>query len=245
MSSYDASLLASAPQATNAMKREGYDPHLLEQEQKATAAQARAANGNGSGSASDLNAKEYPPYPHTNANDRGFPSARRQTPFWRTRNGIIFIVVLSAVVLAAVIGGAVGGTRHKSHAITTPDQNQTSSASGPAPAQSVGSASGSASATGSPTTTITTTFATTIPVLSFSGLQGGQSITTTITTTETLFAPASTSSSSSSDQTSGNQGASGNGDSGNTIPGTKPNSRSEPKVIRRWGRGWVRGKREN
>lgn len=37
----------------------------------------------------------------------------RKPPFWRTRKGILILVVLAVIIIGAIVGGAVGGTRSK------------------------------------------------------------------------------------------------------------------------------------
>jgi len=228
---YDPSLLASAPKATSAMKQGGYDPQLL-QDPVSTR------------SADNLSGKEYPPYPSSAAHDRaaGLPSSNPNTPqrkpaFWRTRNGIILLVLLGIVVLAAIIGGAVGGSKaHKNgnHAISNPVSGSNSSSSGDSGAH------------GSPT-------ATTVSVITSVESFGDKTVTQVISSTIVEFAPASTTTSgtdSDSDtntQTQGfsgaggeqGQGATTTGDGLSGIVGSQPTGREKGFKRRGWRR--VRG----
>ena len=53
------------------------------------------------------------------------------TSFWRSRNGIITIVVVILIVIGAVVGGATGGTIKKSSNANSETNNVTPSNSGP------------------------------------------------------------------------------------------------------------------
>ncbi|KAJ3807749.1 hypothetical protein F5876DRAFT_67857 [Lentinula aff. lateritia] len=195
--SYDSSLLAAAPQATREMRQEGYNPHILDQEQKKSNASLAPVVG---GSANDLTSKEYPP----NSNLRD-PSALPKTPFYRTRKGIIIIAILAIVIIAAIIGGAVGGTSHKSHTLST--VNSSSSAS--TDSQAVQGAS--TNTAGSATATITTTLTTVIQSATQPGGAIGP-VTTTITSTITeSAAPTNTGSANTNGVGNGNQDLNSNG----------------------------------
>ncbi|KAF9221787.1 hypothetical protein BS17DRAFT_243641 [Gyrodon lividus] len=110
MSSYDQNLLDEAPRATRAQMQEGYSVDLLEDRPRrspsvrspATPAPAVVPLTPGiaeTGSREKLGSAAYTP-------------ASRQS-FWRTRNGIITIVLIAVVIVGAVVGGAVGGTAGK------------------------------------------------------------------------------------------------------------------------------------
>ncbi|KAF9468381.1 hypothetical protein BDZ94DRAFT_1246651 [Collybia nuda] len=92
---YDQNLLASAPEVTGERRREGYTTEILTSNTgKATpplTAQSDVEAG--------LVTKEYHRQPPT-----------RALPFWRTRKGMIIILVAGIIILGAIIGGAVGGT---------------------------------------------------------------------------------------------------------------------------------------
>ncbi|KAL1937959.1 hypothetical protein VTO73DRAFT_12709 [Trametes versicolor] len=95
---YDERLLASAPAATRAEKQEGYNIDLLDDRHAAPTSHTP------------------PPVPvlsanHTKAEAGGYaypPPAR--LPWYKTRKWIFIMALGTVVVLAAVIGGAVGGT---------------------------------------------------------------------------------------------------------------------------------------
>ncbi|RDB18140.1 hypothetical protein Hypma_000616 [Hypsizygus marmoreus] len=98
---YDQTLLAEAPAATRKQLQEGYttdllDPNLGKVTPPPSASRADPERG--------LAAKEYPHEPH---------AAPAAVPFWRTTKGKIIIAIAALVVVGAVIGGAVGGTRKK------------------------------------------------------------------------------------------------------------------------------------
>lgn len=137
MSSYDQNLLDEVPKATRAQLQvrsaflfffflawahariafqEGYNVDLLEQPPRRTpstrnpppqALQAAPApvtvplmqDAAENGSGEKFRAPTYPP-----------SAPKPHTSFWRTRNGIITIVLVVLVVIGAVVGGAVGGT---------------------------------------------------------------------------------------------------------------------------------------
>ncbi|THH07716.1 hypothetical protein EW146_g9229 [Bondarzewia mesenterica] len=128
---YDQRLLASAPKVTRAEKQGGYNVDLLEE-------------GRRHGSAS-------PPPNASPVSEHGGPSqdiimpatatayTSSKRPWYRTRAGIIGLVVLALVIIGAVIGGAVGGTRSNHHSSSvSSSQTQSSSA---APSSSAGSGS--------------------------------------------------------------------------------------------------------
>ncbi|KAG8215455.1 hypothetical protein J3R82DRAFT_9071 [Butyriboletus roseoflavus] len=116
MSSYDQNLLDEAPRATRAQLQEGYNVDLLEQPPRRT-----------------LSVRNPPPQiPHPasvgvpltlgvaeagSGEKFSSPTHIPATPkpsFWRSRNGIITILVIVLVVVGAIVGGAVGGTVKKS-----------------------------------------------------------------------------------------------------------------------------------
>ncbi|TFK66859.1 hypothetical protein BDN72DRAFT_128602 [Pluteus cervinus] len=89
---YDTALLADA-QITRQQLQEGYTTDLLQQPVRQKIEPQR-----------DPEAVILAPH----AQD-AFPT--KPLPFWRTKKGIIIISIASIVVLAAVIGGAVGGSK--------------------------------------------------------------------------------------------------------------------------------------
>jgi hypothetical protein len=154
--SYDASLLASAPKATKAMVQEGYNPHILDESKSKSAVIEPAQLEAASPREPPLNSQQNKP----------------KLPFYRTRTGIITIVIITLVILGAVIGGAVGGTRHSSsHAI-----DSTSSAPASSTSATLGGGQGvqGAGSTTTTTTGTTTGTATGAPATS-SQANGGQS----------------------------------------------------------------------
>ncbi|KAJ4490493.1 hypothetical protein J3R30DRAFT_92084 [Lentinula aciculospora] len=182
--SYDSSLLAAAPQATREMRQEGYNPYILDQEQKKPKAVASPVPVVGDGSVNDLTSKEYPPNPNPNAF-----TAQPKKPFYRTRKGIIIIVVLAIIIIAAIIGGAVGGTSHESHTLSTVNSSSLSSTSSSSSNSQAVQGAGTTINSGSATATITTTLTTVIQSATQPGGAIGP-VTTTVTSTITEGAAA-------------------------------------------------------
>ncbi|KAJ3755994.1 hypothetical protein EV360DRAFT_85390 [Lentinula raphanica] len=185
--SYDSSLLASAPQATREMRQEGYNPLILEEEHKSKAIASPIPVVPDQGSAADLTSKEYPPNP----NPGEFTTQPKRLPFYRTRKGMIIIAIVAIVIIAAVIGGAVGGTSHKSHALDTVNSSSLSSTTSPSSSNSEGvqGAGTNTAGSGSATATVTTTLTTVVQSATDPGGVIGP-VTTTITSTVTEFAAA-------------------------------------------------------
>ncbi|KAJ3480051.1 hypothetical protein NLI96_g8630 [Meripilus lineatus] len=124
MSQYDERLLASAPVATRAEKQEGYNVDLLEGPRNTTSGK-----------------NSPPPVPPTvplaSNVDHAENGMRKQesyakyaddTPWYKTKKGLIGIVIVVIVVIAAVVGGAVGGTVGKSN--NNDNNNATASSTG-------------------------------------------------------------------------------------------------------------------
>lgn len=151
--SYDQNLLASAPVATREEKQEGYNLDLLE----AGRPRASASPPSEPSPASEHGA--------TLANAAPFPArsparAASKTPWYRTKTGAAGLTILALVIIGAIIGGAVGGTRHKHH--STSDSSSTTSSSSVSPSTSAngglgqgtgGTGIGQGAASPSPTTT--------------------------------------------------------------------------------------------
>jgi len=146
---YDANLLASAPVATKAQLRDGYDPVLLAEKQTPPSSQR------------DLEAG----VPATETRDTAITPTKQ--PFYRTKKGIIIIFVAVVVIIAAVVGGAVGGSSHKKKTTSASDSQSggpppsstasnstTSSGSGDGNTQVVGGAPSSRPAAPDPGTTV-------------------------------------------------------------------------------------------
>jgi len=103
---YDQALLASAPEVTGSQRQGGYTTDILTANHGKATPPLTAQSDLESG----LVTKEYDHQPAT-----------RALPFWRTRKGMIIIFVAGIVILAAVIGGAVGGTAGKKSSKGAPD----------------------------------------------------------------------------------------------------------------------------
>ncbi|KAG7085876.1 hypothetical protein E1B28_003409 [Marasmius oreades] len=102
---YDQSLLAEAPKATKQMRQEGYNPDILKKNENANRDLER---GLGTGASKERLAGTSTPRPSLTPTP-----TPRSPPFYRTKKGVIVIVIATLVVLGAVIGGAVGGTRNR------------------------------------------------------------------------------------------------------------------------------------
>ncbi|KAG7442071.1 uncharacterized protein BT62DRAFT_922889 [Guyanagaster necrorhizus] len=106
MSGYDQALLAEAPAATKAQLQEGYNPDILRPNR--TPPVLSDTEPDPESQSGPPTSKEHLPL------SAGSSSPLRRIPFWRTRKGIIIIVIAVIVVIGAVVGGAVGGTVGKS-----------------------------------------------------------------------------------------------------------------------------------
>ncbi|KAK0477594.1 hypothetical protein IW261DRAFT_268164 [Armillaria novae-zelandiae] len=106
MSGYDEALLADAPAATRAQLQEGYNPDILRPNR--TPPVRNDSDPDPESQSGPPTSKEHLPLSAESS-----PPLRR-IPFWRTRKGIIIIVIAVIVVIGAVVGGAVGGTVGKS-----------------------------------------------------------------------------------------------------------------------------------
>ncbi|KAI6023221.1 hypothetical protein BKA83DRAFT_4274114 [Pisolithus microcarpus] len=128
---YDQNLLVDAPQASRAQLREGYDVDLLESRQPQRSPSVRSPMGAAT-PAPPAGAAPPPPVPQVplvlagagNGSKEQFVesggayASKPPTGFWRSRKGIITVVVIILVVIGAVVGGAVGGTSAKTPART-------------------------------------------------------------------------------------------------------------------------------
>ncbi|KAF8487172.1 hypothetical protein DFH94DRAFT_687643 [Russula ochroleuca] len=105
---YDRSLLSSIPKPTRAEKQEGYNIDLLDEgrDRAATTAQevqTGATDGYSPG-AIGLARKE-------GQLENGDHVAKK-APWYRTRWGMITIVIIIILIIGGAVGGAVGGTHH-------------------------------------------------------------------------------------------------------------------------------------
>ncbi|KAJ7875533.1 hypothetical protein B0H14DRAFT_56188 [Mycena olivaceomarginata] len=130
---YDRTLLAQAPLATRAQRQQGYDHVLLEPNRRAKHLQPSP----------DLELKEF-------STDQKATAAEAQSPRWQSwRWKLIAGAVITLVVIAAIVGGAVGATAHKRSRSSSSDTVgvNTLSASGQSGISIFGSGSPSATAT--------------------------------------------------------------------------------------------------
>jgi len=110
MSSYDQNLLDEAPRATRAQLQEGYSVDLLEDRPRRSASMRSPATPAPTTAVVPLT----PGIAETGSREKfGSATPASRQSFWRTRNGIITIVVIAVVIIGAVVGGAVGGTAGK------------------------------------------------------------------------------------------------------------------------------------
>ncbi|KAI0752032.1 hypothetical protein C8Q74DRAFT_348762 [Fomes fomentarius] len=116
MSGYDERLLASAPAATRAEKQEGYNIDLLEDGRKNNNIRSTTNTPPPvpvlSTDHSQAEAGGYTTAPVPTRN--GYASVAPPTPWYKTRKWLIIFLVGGVVIIAAVVGGAVGGTVGKS-----------------------------------------------------------------------------------------------------------------------------------
>ncbi|KAI9511226.1 hypothetical protein F5148DRAFT_1172756 [Russula earlei] len=123
--SYDRTLLSSVPDPTRAEKQEGYDVDILDESRdrraptppKALAPSDQqhgpSAVGYSPGALSYARKEEQAPAPATTTAN-GYELVLEKVPWYRTRWGIIAIVVVIILIIGGAVGGAVGGTRHGS-----------------------------------------------------------------------------------------------------------------------------------
>jgi len=135
MSSYDQTLLGDAPRATRAQLQEGYNVDLLEQPPRRTSSVRKPPP--------QIPAQLPPTAPLTPAIPETVPGEKfasapyipqapePRTSFWRSRKGVITVVLIALIVIGAVVGGAVGGTVKKSSNNTTGTNNPGTSGSAP------------------------------------------------------------------------------------------------------------------
>ncbi|KAL5520397.1 hypothetical protein ACEPAG_9621 [Sanghuangporus baumii] len=154
--SYDKALLDEAPEVTPEQRQRFYDADLLNDDRRRDggALPAGAAAPIGARSDTDLEAgvvhgtrsKEYTQLPPSSTAFRSLT----KTPWYKTRKGIIGLVILAIIIIGAVVGGAVGGTVGK-------DDDNNSDHSVSSTSSSAEQGSGTAPiASSSPTPTTTT-----------------------------------------------------------------------------------------
>ncbi|KAH0834126.1 hypothetical protein J3R83DRAFT_11416, partial [Lanmaoa asiatica] len=131
MSSYDQNLLDEAPRATRAQLQEGYNVDLLEQPPRRMPSVRSPLPQ--TPQPAPLTVPLTPGIAETGLGEKlGAPTpaaSKPRTSFWRSRNGIIAIVLIVLIVIGAVVGGAVGGTVKKSsnNSVSTTGTGSTSS----------------------------------------------------------------------------------------------------------------------
>ncbi|KAK0218971.1 hypothetical protein IW262DRAFT_1483336 [Armillaria fumosa] len=136
MSGYDEALLAEAPAATRTQLQEGYNPDILRPNR--TPPVRNDTDPDPESQSGPPTSKEHLPLSAESS-----PPLRRIL-FWRTRKGIIIIVIAVIVVIGAVVGGAVGGTVGKSSSGNSSDNSVEGGGtqSGITPASSLASGNG-------------------------------------------------------------------------------------------------------
>ncbi|KAF8840647.1 hypothetical protein BDN67DRAFT_626514 [Paxillus ammoniavirescens] len=149
MSSYDQNLLDEAPRATRAQLQEGYSVDLLEDRPRRSPSMRSPATPAPTTAVVPLT----PGIAETGSREKfGSAAPASRLSFWRTRNGIITIVVIAVVIVGAVVGGAVGGTVGKSSSnnnlggSTGTSGDKSSSLTVPTTTASIGSSSPTTSA---------------------------------------------------------------------------------------------------
>ncbi|KAF9522603.1 hypothetical protein CPB83DRAFT_899482 [Crepidotus variabilis] len=153
---YDENLLAAAPVATKAQLQSGYTTDLLD-------SKANTQRVPSSRRTDDLESGHaYVDKTATSSSPSHTPVAA-PIPFYRTKKGRIIIAIGALLVLAAIIGGAVGGTvgnkksKNLNAAPATASSTESAQGGGAAPAtsgaQGGGLPSGLGSATAAPSTT--------------------------------------------------------------------------------------------
>ncbi|KAN0141946.1 hypothetical protein V8E53_000408 [Lactarius tabidus] len=115
--SYDHTLLSSVPDPTRAEKQEGYNVGLLEESRD-----RRAPSPSANGAAPEQNgaaALDYSPGAVSYARKEEptatneYEAVDKRVPWYRTRKGMIGIVVVALIIIiAAAVGGGVGGSHH-------------------------------------------------------------------------------------------------------------------------------------
>ncbi|KAJ8075784.1 hypothetical protein AAF712_004658 [Marasmius tenuissimus] len=101
---YDQSLLAAAPETTKQMRQEGYNPDILSAPKTSNASNTNLNRDLESG----ITASKERLGPNS-----ATPIPPRRVPFYRTTKGMVIIGIAALVVIGAIVGGAVGGTRKK------------------------------------------------------------------------------------------------------------------------------------
>ncbi|KAH8114852.1 hypothetical protein DFH11DRAFT_1726335 [Phellopilus nigrolimitatus] len=160
---YDKALLDNAPEVTSQQRQRFYDADLLyddaNQQHGARNPNGTPAPGVGATAVARSNTlgrpnadvetgrtKEYAPLP---------PPSVRARPWYKSRVGILAIIVLVLVVIGAVVGGAVGGTQanknkngNKGVVQTTFTAPQSTASSSSSPPQSGGQGAGISGSSG-------------------------------------------------------------------------------------------------
>ncbi|EJD04989.1 uncharacterized protein FOMMEDRAFT_145659 [Fomitiporia mediterranea MF3/22] len=120
---YDKGLLDEAPEVTKQQRQRFYDADLLNDEANqrptggaaptsgATAPAPARSNTDIEAGHSGARSKEYTQLP---------PPTARKTPWYKTRAGILGLVILAVIIVGAVVGGAVGGTQAHKKSNNTP-----------------------------------------------------------------------------------------------------------------------------
>ncbi|KAI0299045.1 hypothetical protein B0F90DRAFT_1730316 [Multifurca ochricompacta] len=148
---YDHTILSSVPDPTRAEKQEGYNVDLLEESRNPRA----ITPPNGLSSDQHGPTIDYSPgavsYARKEESRSDHEPVTPRVPWYRTRRGIIGIVVAVVIVVGAAVGGGVGGTRHSSHSSNSNASNGVGqSGSGNGAQQGVGVANSSTTSPPSP-----------------------------------------------------------------------------------------------
>ncbi|KAI0742535.1 hypothetical protein C8Q80DRAFT_1189131 [Daedaleopsis nitida] len=107
---YDERLLASAPVATRAEKQEGYNIDLLDNDAKPNVRSTSATPPPAvSGLSADRSQAEAGGYAYAPGHN-GYASTAPSTPWYKTRKWLIIFLIGGIAAVAAIVGGAVGGT---------------------------------------------------------------------------------------------------------------------------------------
>ncbi|KAK7014060.1 hypothetical protein VNI00_019443 [Paramarasmius palmivorus] len=128
VSQYDESLLAAAPVTTKQMRQEGYNPDLLSLPSQNTRqastekhhdAESRSTNSLAAASKENLES------------GAGTTPVTHPKPFWRTKKGLvvlvtIFVVIVAAAVVGAVVGVTASNKSKADHSNSTTSLNATS-----------------------------------------------------------------------------------------------------------------------
>ncbi|KAH9980577.1 hypothetical protein BJV74DRAFT_887734 [Russula compacta] len=126
--SYDRTLLSSVPDPTRAEKQEGYNLDLLDEGRDRRAPTPPDSNSGPPQDQQQGTTVGYSPgavgYARKEGLENGHGPVVAKVPWYRTKWGIIGIVVVLVLIIGGVVGGAVGGTQHSSHKSTTAVEGQ-------------------------------------------------------------------------------------------------------------------------